>query len=220
MNEADAININALYGIRTDAIGFGPKWRQCIQRPESNVKNPKDGHLNECNEELVSSAAANTEFATDRLQSGLHLRTKFVYLPYPTKINHEKSVKYYTICPYPDSIAQSEVDIVIDVCDVIESNFCIGFRDGNKLFEKIIEFISLGKHVVVSFENVKSLSAAFLESSIGQLYKCDIPEVKLRECITWKCGIPTRELLIQRAISEAKKSKATSRREPYPWIEI
>lgn len=103
--------------------------------------------------------------------------------------------------------AMAIMDVVIEVCDVVRDNFCISFRDGNKIFEEIRDALSQGKHVTISFENVRSLSAAFLESAIGQLYKGEISEEKIKECISWRGLSSTRELLIERAISEAKRSK-------------
>jgi len=95
---------------------------------------------------------------------------------------------------------------VIKVRDVVGSEFCIGFIDGHRIFETIIDMISQGRHVEISFENIRSLSAAFLESAIGQLYRCGIPEAKLKEYIIWKQVSPERKLLIERAIAEAKES--------------
>lgn len=95
---------------------------------------------------------------------------------------------------------------VIKVHDVVGSEFCIGFRDGHKIFETITYMISQGRHVEISFENIRSLSAAFLESAIGRLYRCGIPEAKLEEYITWIDVSPERKLLIERAIAEAKES--------------
>jgi hypothetical protein len=127
-----------------------------------------------------------------------------------TCFTYTKNIKPETAHMYLGAMATMGRDVVIEVSDVVRSSFCIGFRDGNNVFEKIRNQISQGKHVVVSFENVRSLSAAFLESAIGQLYKGEISESKLEECVTWAGVSPTRKLLIERAISEAKKSKTAS----------
>ncbi len=75
---------------------------------------------------------------------------------------------------YSEAIASMGTDTVIKVRDEIGSEFCIGFRDGNRIFEAIRDKISQGMHVVVSFENVRSLSAVFLES-------CNRPVVQRRD---------------------------------------
>jgi len=97
-------------------------------------------------------------------------------------------------------------EVTIRVRELVESEFCIGFREGQRIFESIYDAISKGKHVVVLIENISSLSAAFLESAVGQLYRVGIPEAKLEELITWKGVSPSRKILIERAIAEAKES--------------
>jgi hypothetical protein len=111
---------------------------------------------------------------------------------------------------YSEAIASMGIESVINVRDEIGSEFCIGFRDGNRIFEAIRNKISQRVHVVVSFENVRSLSAVFLESAIGQLYKGEISETNLKEYVTWGGVSPTRKLLIERAISEARESKVSN----------
>jgi hypothetical protein len=121
-----------------------------------------------------------------------------------------QSRKTGTVYTANGATANMKVETVIRVRDVIGSEFCISFRDGQRIFELIRDTISKGKRVTISFENIKSLSAAFLESAIGQLYLSGIPESKLKADITLEGVSPERKLLIERAISEAKESKVVS----------
>ena len=121
----------------------------------------------------------------------------------------EGNKKTVTTGIYSEAMA-SMLNDVIKVCDVIRSEFFVGFSDGNKIFEAARDIISQGKHAIISFENVRSLSAAFLEAAIGQLYNGTIPVTKLEKHIIWRGVSPTRKLLIERAIAEAKESNARS----------
>ena len=121
----------------------------------------------------------------------------------------EGNRKTATTGMYSEAIASMGID-VIKVRDVVGSEFCVGFSDGNRTFEAIRDIISQGKLAIISLENIRSLSAAFLESAIGQLYNGEIPVARLEERIAWSGVSPTRKLLIERAIAEAKESQARS----------
>jgi hypothetical protein len=206
--EAQTTQVGAPSGIRTDAKILGLTQWSCFQGLELDLRKLGDSYATtEWNEELFSSASNVEESTPIQSPFGLHSEMAFADM---TCFTYTKNIKPETAYIYLGAIANMGMDIVIEVSDVVNSSFCIGFRDGNSVFEKIRNQISQGKRVVVSFENVKSLSAAFLESAIGQLYKGEIPESKLAECITWAGVSPTRKLLIERAISEAKKSKTAS----------
>ena len=56
----------------------------------------------------------------------------------------------------------------------------------------------------LSFENIKSLSAAFLDSAIGQLYNGDI-QGNIDEKLTFEHISPGRRIILDRAIREAKE---------------
>ena len=65
----------------------------------------------------------------------------------------EGNKKTVTTGIYSEAMA-SMLNDVIKVCDVIRSEFCVGFSDGNKIFEAARDIISQGKHAIISFENV------------------------------------------------------------------
>ena len=207
MIEAQTAQVGARGGIRTDAKILGLTQWSCFRGLELDLRKSGDSYATEWNEELFSSAASVVESTPSKSPLGSHLEMAITDM---TCFTNTKNIKLETVHMYLGAIADMGRDIVIEVSDVVRSSFCIGFRDGNNVFEKIRSQISQGKHVVVSFENVRSLSAAFLESAIGQLYNGEIPDAKLEECITWVGVSPTRKLLIERAIFEAKKSKTAS----------
>ena len=207
MSEAQTAQVGALSGTRTDARILGLTQWSCFRGLELDLRKSVDSYAAEWNEELFSSAASVEEATSCKSSLGSHSKIAFADMKYFT---NTKNIKLDTASMYLGAIANMGMDIVIEVSDIVRSSFCVGFRDGNCVFEKIRNQISQGEHVVVSFENVRSLSAAFLESAIGQLYNGEIPDAKLEECITWVGISPTRRLLIERAISESKKSRIMS----------
>jgi Icc-related predicted phosphoesterase len=62
-------------------------------------------------------------------------------------------------------------DSSINVVDAIGDVFAVEGEAGQKVFELISEALEAQKNVIVSFQNVEMLTAAFLTTAIGQLYK-------------------------------------------------
>lgn len=60
--------------------------------------------------------------------------------------------------------------IVIMVFAVVGQGICVSSDDGQKVHDLISAAIKEGKKVKISFQNVESLTSAFLNSAIGQLY--------------------------------------------------
>ena len=202
MSEVEVVNASTFYGIGTDAMVRGPTFGQCSRGLDLDTavdKPSKEWHV-----ASFSSAVGVMEVMTDQNPCKYWETTLETKPSYSTRPENRKAEA--AIC-INGANASMSVDTVIKVRDMVGSEFCIGFRDGNRIFEAIRDSISHGKHAVISFESIRSLSAAFLESAIGQLYKGEIPEAKLEECLTWEGVSPGRKLLIERAIAEAKESK-------------
>lgn len=91
---------------------------------------------------------------------------------------------------------------IIRVSEIVENGFCVSPSDGDRVREAIKIAVSNGKPVSVSFRDVRSISASFLESAIGQLYNGEISSDDI-EKISYDTN-QGRMLLINRAIREAK----------------
>ena len=61
-------------------------------------------------------------------------------------------------------------DISLSVFEIVGSPLCVASGDGQKVYERIATAIKEGRGVTVSFLNVASLTSAFLNAAIGQLY--------------------------------------------------
>lgn len=60
--------------------------------------------------------------------------------------------------------------IVIMVIEVVGSGICVSSDDGQKVHDQIAAALKEDKKVKLSFMNVESLTSAFLNAAIGQLY--------------------------------------------------
>ncbi len=60
--------------------------------------------------------------------------------------------------------------ITIQLTEVVGSTLCVASEDGLKVFAQISDAIKNGCKIRLSFLNVESLTSAFLNAAIGQLY--------------------------------------------------
>lgn len=58
----------------------------------------------------------------------------------------------------------------ISIFQVVGTNLCVASSDGQKVYDRIVTFLSKDKKVSLSFLNVTLLTSAFLNAAIGQLY--------------------------------------------------
>jgi hypothetical protein len=61
-------------------------------------------------------------------------------------------------------------NISLSVFEIVGSPLCVASDDGQKVYERIAAAIKEGRDVTISFLNVASLTSAFLNAAIGQLY--------------------------------------------------
>lgn len=61
-------------------------------------------------------------------------------------------------------------DVMISVFEVVGSPLCVASEDGQKVYDRVKSALEKGRNVTVSFFNVNSLTSAFLNAAIGQLY--------------------------------------------------
>ena len=61
-------------------------------------------------------------------------------------------------------------DIRISMCEIVGSPQCVASSDGQKVYDRIATALKADRDVVLSFRNVTTLTATFLNTAIGQLY--------------------------------------------------
>jgi Icc-related predicted phosphoesterase len=60
--------------------------------------------------------------------------------------------------------------INMSVFEIVGNGLCVASDDGQKVHDRIAAALREGRKVNLSFLNVKSLTSAFLNTAIGQLY--------------------------------------------------
>ena len=61
-------------------------------------------------------------------------------------------------------------NVSVSAFEVVGSPLCVASDDGQKVYDRIALALREGRRVTVSFLNVTSLTSAFLNAAIGQLY--------------------------------------------------
>jgi hypothetical protein len=98
-----------------------------------------------------------------------------------------------------------EETVEIRVFELVGSPLCVASDDGEKVFHQIIDILNNKGHTVeVSFINVESLTSAFLNSAIGQLYG-KFPEDKIRESLKVSDMSQEDLALLKRVVDTAKE---------------
>lgn len=60
--------------------------------------------------------------------------------------------------------------VTISTFEVVGSSLCVASSDGQKVYDRIARVLSRGGNVTLSFRNVTTLTSAFLNAAIGELY--------------------------------------------------
>lgn len=69
--------------------------------------------------------------------------------------------------------------INISLFNIVGSGLCVDAHDGDNVFKVISRALQQNQSVLISFKNVEMLTTAFLNTSIGQLYR-DYSEEHIR----------------------------------------
>lgn len=94
--------------------------------------------------------------------------------------------------------------ITLRVYEVVGSSMCVASGDGQKVFELIQQALKDGKKVRLSFKSVESLTSAFLNAAVGQLYGVFSHEL-LKESLSVMDMENDDLVLLKRVIETAKQ---------------
>ena len=61
-------------------------------------------------------------------------------------------------------------EIRISIFEVVGGPLCVATSDGQKVYDRLAATLEANRKVALSFHNVTALTAAFLNTAIGQLY--------------------------------------------------
>ena len=94
-------------------------------------------------------------------------------------------------------------DIRISIFEVVGNRLCVASGDGQKVYERLATALKAGGSVALSFHNVTTLTSAFLNAAIGQLYG-SFSEEKIRSLLKVEYMDPDDLALLKRVVDNAK----------------
>ena len=94
--------------------------------------------------------------------------------------------------------------VSISLFEVVGSPLCIASSDGQVVYRHITSVFENDRSVLLSFQNVSTLTAAFLNSAIGQLYGV-YSEEKLRSLLKVEDIDQDDLALVKRVVENAKQ---------------
>jgi len=96
------------------------------------------------------------------------------------------------------------------IVDVVGSSLCFFSDDGQKLHDAILAELRLGRKVCLSFSGVESLTAAFLNVAIGQLYE-ELPWAEIKAKLSLADASQDDLYVLKRVVDRAKEFFAEQR---------
>lgn len=92
----------------------------------------------------------------------------------------------------------------ISAYEIVGSPLCVASGDGELVYERVKAAMSQGKAAKLSFHNVSTMTSAFLNAAIGQLYG-QFSEEKIRELLSVENMAPEDLALLRRVVDTAKE---------------
>ncbi|HBT97287.1 MAG TPA: hypothetical protein DEB25_06495 [Desulfobulbaceae bacterium] len=97
-----------------------------------------------------------------------------------------------------------EKQVNISLFEVVGNPLCVASDDGQKVYERLAEAIRGGGNITLSFKNISTLTSAFLNAAIGQLYG-NFSEEKIRTALKVEDVAQDDLALLNRVIKTAKE---------------
>jgi STAS-like domain of unknown function (DUF4325) len=95
-------------------------------------------------------------------------------------------------------------NITLSVFEIVGSPLCVASDDGQRVYDRIAGAFKEERNVTVSFRNVSSLTSAFLNAAIGQLYGT-FKDDQIRSKLKVKDMQPDDLALLKRVVDTAKE---------------
>ncbi len=95
-------------------------------------------------------------------------------------------------------------DLEIFIFEVVGNPLCVASSDGQAVYERLVSALKKGRSVTLSFNNVSTLTSAFLNAAIGQLYG-EFSEEQIRALLKVQDMQPEDMALLKRVVDTAKE---------------
>ena len=94
-------------------------------------------------------------------------------------------------------------DIQVSMFEVVGGPLCVASNDGQKVYDRIATALKANRSITLSFRKVTTLTAAFLNTAVGQLYGT-FSEEQIRSRLKVKNVEPDDLALLKRVVDNAK----------------
>lgn len=91
----------------------------------------------------------------------------------------------------------------ISVFEVVGSPLCVASDDGQKVHDRLAVALNKGRRVILSFHNISTMTSAFLNAAIGQLYG-NFTDEQIRSFLKVENIEPEDAALLKRVVETAK----------------
>lgn len=95
-------------------------------------------------------------------------------------------------------------NLELSIFEIIGSPLCVASSDGQKVYDRLAATLKEGRSVTLSFYNVTTLTSAFLNAAIGQLYGT-FSEEQIRALLKVQDMQPDDLGLLKRVVETAKQ---------------
>ena len=95
-------------------------------------------------------------------------------------------------------------NLVLSIFETVGSPLCVASSDGQKVCDRLKAALKEGRNVTLSFRNVTTLTSAFLNAAIGQLYG-RFSEEKIRSLLNVQDMEQDDMALLKRVVETAKQ---------------
>jgi hypothetical protein len=95
-------------------------------------------------------------------------------------------------------------EMMISIFEIVGSPLCVASNDGQKVHDRIAAVLKGDRSVTLSFHNVTTLTSAFLNAAIGQLYGT-FSEEQIRSLLKVQDIQPDDLALLKRVVETAKQ---------------
>ena len=94
-------------------------------------------------------------------------------------------------------------DIEISIFEVVGDPLCVASNDGQKVYDRLAAALEADRSITLSFRNITTLTSAFLNAAIGQLYG-PFSEEQIRSRLKVEDIEPDDRALLKRVVDTAK----------------
>lgn len=95
-------------------------------------------------------------------------------------------------------------NMTLSIFTVVGSPLCVASGDGQKVYERLAAALREGRSVILSFHNISTLTSAFLNAAVGQLYG-EFSEEQIRALLKVQDMQPDDLALLKRVVDTAKQ---------------